>query len=191
MQFDADRFELSPPIYKGEAQKLRIGYYEDDGYSSPTPETRNAVRAAADALKSAGFEVAPFRPEGLERARELWTVIFVDGIGMVTEPAVEGHEDELSNNTREFLALAGERPPLTGERLMNALLERDQVRQHVLSQMEEFPILLSPVCSIPAFHHEDAGWGPQHPADYLRTMSYCQYFNLLGNPAAVPYSFSR
>jgi len=173
------------PLYKGEAQKLRIGYYEDDGFSSPTPETRSAVRAAAHALKNAGFQVAPFCPDGLERARELWTAIFVDGIGMVTEPAVEGHEDKLSNNTREFLALAADRPPLTGDRLMNTLLERDQVRRHVLSQMEEFPILLSPVCSIPAFRHEDAGWGPQHPADYLRTMSYCQYFNLLGNPAAV------
>src|SRR5439155_7919433 len=145
------------PIYKGEVQKLRIGYYEDDQYSSPTPETRNAVRTAATSLKNAGFEIEPFRPQGLERARELWTVIFVDGIGMVTEPMVEGHEDQLSSNTREFLALAGERPPLTGESLLNTLLERDQLRRQFLEQMEEFPILLSPVCSIPTFRHEDAG----------------------------------
>lgn len=173
------------PIYKGEAQKLRIGYYEDDGYSSPTPETRTAVRMAAEVLKNAGFEVTPFRPQGLERARELWEAIFVDGIAMVTAPAVKDHEEEISNNTREFLALAAKRPPFTAERLMNTLLERDPVRQQFLAQMEDFPILLSPVCSIPAFRHEDAGWGPQHPADYLRTMSYCQYYNLLGNPAAV------
>ena len=173
------------PIYKGEAQKLRIGYYEDDRYSSPTSETRVAVRAAAEALRNAGFEVATFRPQGLERARELWEAIFVDGIAMVTAPAVKGHEDEISSNTWEFLALAAERPPFTAERLMNTLLERDQLRRQFLAQMEDFPILLSPVCAIPAFRHEDAGWGPQHPADYLRTMSYCQYYNLLGNPAAV------
>ncbi|PYP90450.1 MAG: amidase [Candidatus Angelobacter sp. Gp1-AA117] len=173
------------PIYKGEVQKLRIGYFDDDGYSPPTPETKDAIRAAADALRSAGFEVSPFRPQRLERVRELWEAIFVDGIAMVTAPAVKGHEDEISSNTREFLALAAARPPFTAERLMNTLLERDQVRQQFLAQMEDFPIMLSPVCSIPAFHHEDAGWGPQHAADYLRTMSYCQYYNLLGNPAAV------
>lgn len=173
------------PIYKGWEKKLRIGYYDDDGYSAPTAETRAAVQAAANSLRNAGFAVEPFCPQELERARELWSVIFVDGIGMVTEPLVQGHEDEISGNTREFLALAADRPPLTGEALMNALLERDQIRQRFLSTMETFPILLSPVSSIPAFRHEEAGWGPQHPADYMRTMSYCQHYNLLGNPAAV------
>src|SRR5436305_8699437 len=55
----------------------------------------------------------------------------------------------------------------------------------MLEQMKIFPILISPVCSIPAFPHEDAGWGAQHRADYLRTMTYCQHYNLLGIPAAV------
>lgn len=170
---------------KGQVQKLRVGYYEDDGYSPPTAETREAVRAAANAMRNAGFDVTPFLPQGLERARELWQEIFVDGIAMVTSHVAQGHENELSANMREFLALAADGPPFTAERLMNTLLVRDQVREEFLSQMEEFPILLSPVCSIPAFHHEDGGWGSQHPANYLHTMSYCQYYNLLGNPAAV------
>jgi Asp-tRNA(Asn)/Glu-tRNA(Gln) amidotransferase A subunit family amidase len=172
-------------ICKGEAKKLRIGFYEDDGYSPATEEIRAAIRAAANALREAGFEVEPFRPEGLERARELWSDIFVDAIGMVLEPMVEGREEELNGNTREFLALADEQPPLTGERLLHTLLERDSLRLHVLTQMERFPILLAPVCSVPAFPHEHAGWGAQHPADYLRTMTYSQHYNLLGNPAAV------
>ncbi len=173
------------PVYKGCASKLRIGFYDHDGYSTPTPETQAAVRAAAKMLQDAGFEVEPFRPEGLDRARELWSVLFVEAIGMVLKPMVEGHEAELSSTTREFLALAAGQPPLTGERLLNTLLERDQLRAQVLAQMEQFPIVLAPVCSIPAFPHEHAGWGSEHPADYLRTMSYCQHYNLLGNPAAV------
>lgn len=170
---------------ESDVQKLRIGYYDDDGYSPATPEIRNAVRATADALSTAGFEVEPFRPEGLERARELWQVIFVNGIGMAMQPMIQGRETELSNNTREFLALSAGQSPLTGERLLTTLCERDQLRREFLVQMEKFPVLLSPVCSIPAFRHEDAGWGPQHPADYLRTMSYSQHYNLLGNPVAV------
>ena len=54
-----------------------------------------------------------------------------------------------------------------------------------MTQMERFPILLAPVCSIPAFRHEDAGWGPRYAADYLRTMTYCQHYNILGNPGVV------
>jgi Asp-tRNA(Asn)/Glu-tRNA(Gln) amidotransferase A subunit family amidase len=180
-----DPVSVPASLYKGCAKHPRIGFYEDDGYSTPTPETQAAVRTAAKMLQDTGLEVEPFRPQGLERARELWSVIFVDAIGMVLKPMVEGHENELSSNTREFLAVTAEQPPLTGERLLSTLLERDQLRSQVLSQMEQFPILLAPVCSIPAFQHEHAGWGSEHPADYLRTMSYCQHYNLLGNPAAV------
>jgi len=168
-----------------QANKLRIGFYEDDGYSPPTPETRAAVHAAAGALKEAGFTVEPFRPEGLDRARELWFVIFVEASALVLNPMVKGRENEISSNTKEFLALTALQPPLSGDRLLHTLIERDQVRFRVLTQMEKFPILLAPVCSIPAFRHEDAGWGTSHAADYLRTMTYCQHYNLLGNPAAV------
>jgi len=167
------------------ADRLRIGFYEDDGYSSPTPEVRAAVRAAANALAAYGFEVEPFRPEGLGRVRELWFTIFVEAIAMVLKPMTLNREDDISDNTREFLALAAEQPPLTGERLLHTLLERDARRADVLAQMERFPILLAPVCATPAFLHEDAGWGPTHAADYVRTMSYSQHYNLLGNPAAT------
>jgi amidase len=167
------------------SRKLRVGFYEDDGYCTPVPEIREAVRAAARALEENGFAVEPFRPEGLERARELWFTIFVEAIAMVLAPAVQGRECEINANTREFLDFAAQQPPLTGERLLNTLLERDALRSQVLAQMERFPILLAPVSSIPAFLHQDAGWGVAHAANYARTMSYSQHYNLLGNPAAV------
>jgi Asp-tRNA(Asn)/Glu-tRNA(Gln) amidotransferase A subunit family amidase len=167
------------------ADKPRIGFYEDDGYSPPAPEVRAAVKAAASTLAGYGFEVEPFRPDGLDRVRELWFTIFVEAIATVLKPMTLNREDEISDNTREFLALAAEQPPLTGERLLHTLLERDARRAEVLAQMERFPILLAPVCATSAFLHEDAGWGPAHSADYVRTMSYSQHYNLLGNPAAT------
>jgi len=60
-----------------ESRKLKIGYFEDDGRTPVTPETRAAVRTAAEALRSAGFQVEPFRPQGLEEARQLWHKFFV------------------------------------------------------------------------------------------------------------------
>ncbi|HEX4602602.1 MAG TPA: amidase [Candidatus Angelobacter sp.] len=166
-------------------KQLRIGYYEDDGESYPGAETTAAVRAAAGALRSAGFIVEAFRPKGLADARELWTVIFVEAGALLLATLVRGREDEVNPNTREFLALAAARPALTGERLLGALIEQDQLRMRVEEQMRDYPILLAPVCSMPAFPHQDAGWGPEHEADYLRTMTYCQHYNLLGNPAAT------
>src|SRR6266852_2289220 len=55
-----------------EVKRIRVGYFEDDGRTPVTPETRNAVRQAAEALRGAGFEVEPFLPEGLDKARDLW-----------------------------------------------------------------------------------------------------------------------
>jgi Asp-tRNA(Asn)/Glu-tRNA(Gln) amidotransferase A subunit family amidase len=176
---------LPPPVSMRPDARLTIGFYEDDGYSPPTPETKAAVLTAANALVEHGFKVEPFRPQGLDRARELWFTIFVEAIAMAMQEPVKGREHETTANTREFLEFAAMQPPLTGERLLNTLLERDSLRSNFLAEMQKFPILLAPVCSTPAFLHGEGGWGPKYPADYVRTMSYCQHYNLLGNPAAV------
>ncbi|HWX53532.1 MAG TPA: amidase family protein [Verrucomicrobiae bacterium] len=166
-------------------QTLTIGYYMDDGFSAPTVETRNAVEQAAHALEDAGHQIEPYLPDVLDRARELWSVLFVECSASLLRPMISGREQEISSNLREFLAIAAEYPPLTAERLLHTLLERDELRLRLLQRMETLPILLAPVCTSPAFRHEHVGWGPGHPADYFRTMTYSQHYNLLGNPAAV------
>src|ERR1700686_4444873 len=75
-----------------EARKLRVGYFEDDGRTPVTTETRAAVRTAAEALRAAGFQVEPFRPEGLEEARVLWKQFFVAAGGMLIRPMFHGRE---------------------------------------------------------------------------------------------------
>src|SRR5271170_4617084 len=53
-------------------------------------------------------------------------------------------------------------------------------------QMETFPILICPACAVPAFRHGEREWMVQgRKVEYLKAMSYSQWFNLLGNPAAV------
>src|SRR5712692_11564294 len=59
-----------------EAKNLRIGYFEEDGRTPVTAETRATVCAAAEALRSAGFQVERFQPEGLEDIRHLWWTFF-------------------------------------------------------------------------------------------------------------------
>jgi Asp-tRNA(Asn)/Glu-tRNA(Gln) amidotransferase A subunit family amidase len=105
---------------------------------------------------------------------------------MAFEQTVAGREDELSPVLRDFRARVAAEPPLTAGELLNTLLERDVIRVAILAKMEEFPILLCPACAVPAFRHGEREWTIQgRKVEYLKAMSYSQWFNLLGNPAAV------
>src|SRR5450631_79769 len=78
---------------RDEIKSLRIGYFEDDDRTPVTPETRLAVRTAAEALRRAGFQVTPFGPDHLndllDEARDLWKKFFVKAGGMVIAPMFE------------------------------------------------------------------------------------------------------
>src|SRR5712671_6956042 len=63
-------------IHESIVRAARIGFFEDDGRTPVTEETRSAVSRAASLLSSCGFRVDPFRPEGLEEARQLWWEFF-------------------------------------------------------------------------------------------------------------------
>ena len=175
-----------------EVKMLRVGYFEDDGRTPVTRETRAAVRSAAEALRGAGFQVEPFRPEGLEEARALWKKFFVVAGGMLIRPMFHGREHDLSPILRQFLEWSETEPALTGESLLDAWIRRDIARANFLSQMRRYPILLCPAAAIPAFRHGERNWMVDaKKVDYLDAWSYTAWFNLLGNPAAVvPVSHS-
>ncbi len=170
----------------GELRNLRIGYFEDDGRTPVTPEIRVAVRAAAEALRSAGFQVEPFRPEGLEEARVLWKKFFVAAGGMLISPMFLGREADLSPILKQFLEWSGAEPALTGDSLLDAWIRRDVLRAKFLAQMQNYPILLCPAAAIPAFRHGERSWNIDgKTVEYFDAWSYTEWFNLLGNPAAV------
>jgi Asp-tRNA(Asn)/Glu-tRNA(Gln) amidotransferase A subunit family amidase len=169
-----------------ETRNLRIGYFEDDGRTPVTPETRAAVRAAAEALRSAGFQVEPFQPEGLEQARQLWWKYFVVAGRMLLRPMFEGREADLSPILKQFLEISAAEPPHTADTLLNCWIERDLLRARFFAQMQRYPILLCPAAAIPAFRHGERRWQVEcKTVDYLDAWSYTEFFNLLGNPAAV------
>ncbi len=171
---------------------LRIGYFEDDGRTPVTQEIRLAVRKAAEHLRHAGFSVEPFRPEGLDEAREIWKKFFVKIGGMMINPMFDRHEDEISPTLRQFLEWSAAEPRLTENSLLDAWFRRDQLRAHFFRQMRDYPILLCPAAAIPAFRHGERSWLVDgKDVQYLDAWSYTEWFNLLGNPAAVvPMSHS-
>jgi len=178
------------PLAEAEVRRTRIGYFEDDGITPVTPETRAAVKRAAEALRQQGLEVEPFRPEGLEDARRLWWVFFGLTGGLVLARMFAEGDGEASPILKEFLGIVAAEPPLTLERFSNAWFERDLCRTQLLRQMQRYPILLCPACAIPAFRHGEREWKVEGQrvayldaeADIFR---FTQWFNLTGNPAAV------
>jgi Asp-tRNA(Asn)/Glu-tRNA(Gln) amidotransferase A subunit family amidase len=169
-----------------EVRDLRIGYFEDDGRTPVTPETRAAVRTVAEALRAAEFRVEAFRPEGLEEARELWTKFFVKCCGMAIEPLFRGREHDQSPILKQFLEWSRAEPELSGDMLLDAWIRRDVLRGRFLAQMQKYPILLCPAAAIPAFRHGKRSWQIDgKTVQYLDAWSYAEWFNLLGNPAAV------
>ena len=174
------------PATMHEAKQIRIGYMEDDGLIPVTPETRRVVRDALDALKQQGFDVQEYRPPSLEAARKLWDIFFVQCGAMFYEAEIAGRRGELSPVFRAFLADAQTRTPLTSASLLQAWAQLDMVRDQLILEMQEFPILLTPVCSVPAFLHGERMWSIEGKnVGYLDAMRYTQWFNLLGSPAAV------
>jgi amidase len=174
------------PISIEEAKAIPIGWFEDDGLIPVTAETRQAVRDAAQALERQGFHIRPFRPAWLEAARELWWIFFVQCGAMFYAPTIRGREEELSPIFRDFLAIARSRPPLTAESLLQAWADCDVVRGRLLAEMRETPVLLTPVCAVPAFRHSEREWKIDGvTVGYLDAMRYTQWFNVLASPAVV------
>jgi amidase len=182
---------ISPPVALrkvslDEVRKLTIGYFEDDGLVPVTPETRSAVLSAAQALREAGFRVEPFRPSQLEQLRKLWTTFFVQCGALFYESEIHGKLDQLSPIFNEFLSIADAAGELSTRELLSAWAELDLLRSKVLTEMNEFPVLLCPVASIPAFRHNERTWAIDGtPVNYLDAVRHTQWFNAMAMPAAV------
>jgi Asp-tRNA(Asn)/Glu-tRNA(Gln) amidotransferase A subunit family amidase len=167
-------------------RRTRIGYFEDDGRTPVTAETRSAVHKAAEALTRIGFTVVPFRPDDLEQARQLWWKWFGIAGGMLLGSETKGHEVDLSPIFKEYLAWSSAEPPHTGHTLLYSWLQRDELRSKFLAQMEVFQILLCPAAAVPAFRHGERSWLIDgKTVKYLDAWSYTEWFNLLGTPGVV------
>lgn len=167
----------------------RIGILESAALCKATPETRAAVDRAAKTLSDNGLAVEPFELAGLDRALELWWFFFGAVIAHLLNASLAGHESQLSPLMREYLARATSPNPLSIDQFLQACVERDLLRERILRQMDDVPVLLSPVSSAPAFRHGEGNYNPG--TGYLDTMRFSQWLNLTGFPgASLPFGFS-
>src|SRR6266699_2906211 len=168
-----------------ELRSMRIGILESDTLGVATAETRATVERAAKSLDERGFTVEPFRLDGLDRALDLWWFFFGPVIGNLFRQSVAGYEDKISPMLREYLAYATSGISITLDQFTKTCTDRDLLRAEIFRQMQDTPVLLSPVSTSPAFRH---GQGNYHAGTgYRDTMRFSQWLNLTGVPgAAVP-----
>jgi len=174
------------PIRKPDTAGVRVAWFDDNGIAPVTPEIRAAVRAAAGALSAAGIEVEQHYPSGLDGFFDLFILFFVQCGIVFLQPLVDELGDRISPTLQRYWtkALQRQRPDFPG--LVLGWAQRDQMRLTLLEQMRRFPILLSPVCSTPAFRHGEREWNVDgRRVEYLESFSYCELCNVLGLPAAV------
>jgi Asp-tRNA(Asn)/Glu-tRNA(Gln) amidotransferase A subunit family amidase len=180
-----DRDPLSAPV-TARAAKIEqscVGVFETF-YGLPVdPSIASAVQGAAAALAGAGFNVEQFRPEGLERAPNVWSFFFAEIGARAALELIAGREAEAHWTYTENLARLAAKPQATAAETMEAWRTRDSMRRGLIEQMRKVPLLLMPVGSIVAFPH-------RHPAANLfKGFMPSTIFNLLGFPAlAVPFA---
>ncbi len=183
-------FDASDPMsvdipWREPSKITRAMFYTNDGIAPVTTETRAAVEAAALALAASGVEVVEQRPRGIERSHDLWTRFLAEPGWPGTAALYRDHPDKMG----PLLKAMSKMPHTVDlERYLHAWSERDKLRASIVAGMAEFPILLAPVASIPAFAHGHRGafeMEDKVKVDYLAAFSYVQAYNLLGLPVTV------
>jgi amidase len=187
---EEDPFSAPVPLRDANPDGLAIGLMEQFLDVPVQPVIRETVQSAARTLEALGFRVEPFRPAGISDAPNLWWFFFGELPSRVTKELIAGREEDAHWTGTEFLDKALRQPEPTSRRMLDALASRDRMRCELLRQMRQSPVLLLPVCGVPAFHHRERRWPtPVKSIGLFEAMMPVTPFNLLGMPGMViPWS---
>lgn len=181
-----DPFSAPVPVRRVACVEGCIGVMEQFLDNPVEEAARQAVREAAGLLASSGFTVDGFRPAGLEAARETWWFFFGELPAPFTRELLEGRESDAHWTSTELLDMTCMPGPITGRQVVECLGTRDRMRAQLFQQMEQFPVLLMPVCAVSAFPHRQRTWQMDgRDLNMLDIMSPVTPWNLLGMPGLV------
>ena len=189
----ADPF--SAPVSPGKASNgapMRIGLVESVTGKPVSEDVRTAVSRAAKLLEQLGYAVEPVALPCLDGAVELWWFLFAELSAPFTRQVVAGKESDAHWTGTELLNAVPADQEISGLTVVENLGARDRMRAALLRDMETYPVLLTPVCGVPAFRHRERSWTVSGgEIGLLDAMSHVTPFNLTGMPAlSVPMSTS-
>jgi amidase len=165
-----------------EGERPKVAVLPEPPGGSTHPEVAAAVRRAADALADEGFEVTETAPPDYEQAIELWgSILSVDlrVIMPILEQIMGVGGRQFLGHTLDFLPA----PDLAT--WAGAHTARHGVARRWSLWYQEYPVLVSPVWTQPAFpldYDIDSAEGAIGTLELMRPVLPA---NLLGTPAAV------
>ena len=163
-------------------ERPRVAVLAEPPGGSTHPDVAAAVRRAADALADDGFEVTEAVPPGYEQAIELWaTILGVDLRLMQSEL-----DQVMGSAGRQFLGYALEHLPAADlASWAVAHTARYGLAREWSLWYQQYPVLLSPVWSQPAFPLDFDIASLDGAIATLELMRPVLPANLLGTPAVV------
>lgn len=184
--YDPDDPFSAPMPLRPAVKPARIGVMTQFLDVPVDPEIAAAVTDAARCLGSIGYAAEGFEPQGIETAPNLWSFFFGDLPARVTQELIAGREADAHWTGTEFMEKALLKPEPSARRLLETMAERDSMRSALLRQMEQFPVVLLPVCGVPAFRHRERRWkvGAREIGLFQAIMPLTP-FNLFGLPGMV------
>lgn len=182
----ADPFSAPVPLGEASLAGLRVGVAEQFYQVPVEPPAAEAVRGAAEALRSLGFPAEPFLPRGLERAPNVWNFLFSELPAPVIREMFAGREAEAHWTGLELIDRSKDRPQPAGRDVLEQLAVRDRMRAALLEEMDRYPVLLWPAAGVVAFRHRQRRWEtPGKSIGYFEAMMPLTPANLLSLPALV------
>ena len=165
---------------------LRVAWYDYDGVSHVSKETRHAIHSATDALKLAGAELIEERPPGVEFGSRLWVDLFSGASASDLQQVYSGSEDLAGAGVSKILETMKSRQPASAENFRQAHAERNRLRDQLMKWMSETPLIVAPVGAVPAFPHgaQRLNLGDES-VSIFRAFSYSQTFNVFDLPSVV------
>ena len=163
-------------------QPLKVAVLPEPPGGSTHPGVAAAVRAAAAALADEGFEVAETLPPDYELALELWGTILAADLRIMKPVLDQFMGADGRKVIGGFLDSMGA-PDMT--EWAGALTARNGLARRWSMWYQDYPVLLSPVWSQPAFPVGFDLAEPDGTRDTLELMRPVLPASLLGTPAAV------
>ena len=152
---------------------LCVAFYTDNGITSPSPCTANAVRTAVSVLSDHGATVTEARPKGVSEADRLFRRLFLADGGAAVRNLIKTAGTESMSPALSWTQTA---QTLSLTEYTETLAQWNTYRSEMLEFMQQYDAVLCPVSATPAVRHADSAG-----ADFSYTLAY----NLTGWPGAV------
>lgn len=185
----ADPFSSPVPLRRPDLSDLRIGVAEQFAEVPVQECMKTAVRKASAVLSDLRFATEEWSFAGLEQAPDLWWFFFTELFAPFTRELLDSMGSDAHWTLRELVEEVSPQHTITGCEVVEHLGLRDRLRAVLLKRMEKVPVILMPVCGVPAFRTRERKWTAGDREIGLRdAVSTVTPFNLFGLPGvSIPF----